>query len=68
MNMICFRYIIVSILHNGDNKYNNNNNIIKNKKEQTSIPTVVAIPADRNAVQKEVGKKLKYKSLRIEIQ
>jgi hypothetical protein len=28
----------------------------------------VATPADRNVVQKEVGKKLKYKSLCIEIQ
>jgi stage III sporulation protein SpoIIIAA len=28
----------------------------------------VAIPADRNIVQKEAEKKLKYKSLRIEIQ
>jgi hypothetical protein len=28
----------------------------------------VAIPADRNVVQKEAEKKLKYKSLRIEIQ
>jgi len=28
----------------------------------------VAIPADRNVVQKEAGKKLKYKSLCIEIQ
>jgi hypothetical protein len=24
--MVCFRYIIVEILHKGDNKYNNNNN------------------------------------------
>ena len=28
----------------------------------------MAIPVDRNAVQKEVGKKLKYKSLCIEVQ
>jgi len=25
-NMVCFRYIIVNILHKGDNKDNNNNN------------------------------------------
>ena len=40
--------------------------IIKNKKEKTC--THVAIPADRNVVQKEAEKKLKYKSLCIEIQ
>jgi len=42
--------------------------IIKNKKEKTCTLMDVAIPADRNAVQKEVEKKLKYKSLCIEIQ
>ena len=42
--------------------------IIKNKKEKTCTLIDVAIPADRNAVQKEVEKKLKYKSLCIEIQ
>ena len=42
--------------------------IIKNKKEKTCKLIDVAIPADRNVVQKEVGKKLKYKSLCIEIQ
>ena len=36
---------------------------IKNKKEKTCTLTDVAIPADRNVVQKEVEKKLKYKSL-----
>ena len=41
--------------------------IIKNKKEKTCTLIDVAIPADRNAVQKEVEKKLKYKSLCIEI-
>ena len=35
--------------------------IIKNKKEKTCTPTDVAIPADRNVVQKEAEKKLKYK-------
>jgi hypothetical protein len=61
-------------------KYNNNNNnnnnntanrpdiIIKNKKEKTCTLIDVAIPADRNFVQKEVEKKLKYKSLCTEIQ
>ena len=42
--------------------------IIKNKKGQTSTLIDVAIPADRNIVQKEAGKKLKYKSLCIETQ
>jgi len=32
--------------------------IIKNKKEKTDV----TIPADRNIVQKEAGKRLKYKS------
>jgi len=42
--------------------------IIKNKKEKTCTLIDVAIPVDRNAVQKEAEKKLKYKSLCIEIQ
>jgi len=43
--------------------------IIKNKQEKTCILMIdVAIPADRNVVQKEAEKKLKYKSLCIEIQ
>jgi hypothetical protein len=42
--------------------------IIKNKKEKTCILMDVAIPADRNVVQKEAEKILKYKSLCIEIQ
>ena len=37
--------------------------IIKNKKEKTCTLIDVAIPADRNVVQKEVEKNLKYKSL-----
>ena len=42
--------------------------IIKNKKEKACTLIKVAIPADRNAVQKEAEKKLKYKSLCIEMQ
>jgi len=42
--------------------------IIKNKKEKTCTLIDVATPADRNVVQKEAEKKLKYKSLCIEIQ
>jgi len=42
--------------------------IIKNTKEKTCTPIDVAIPADRNVVQKEAGKKLKCKNLCIEIE
>ena len=42
--------------------------IIKNKQEATCTTIDVAVPADRNVVQKEAEKKLKYKSLCIEIQ
>jgi len=41
--------------------------IIKNKKEKTCTLIDMAIPADRNVVQKEAEKMLKYKSLCIEI-
>jgi hypothetical protein len=47
---------------------NRPNIIIKNKKEKTCTLIDVAIPADRNVVQKEAVKRLKYKSLCIEIQ
>ena len=42
---------------------NRPNIIIKNKKEKTRTLIDVAIPEDRNFVQKETEKKLKYKSL-----
>ena len=42
--------------------------IIINNKEKTCTLIHVAIPADRNVVQKEAEKKLKYKSLCIETQ
>ena len=42
--------------------------IIKNNKEKICTLIDVAIPADRNFVQKEAEKKLKYKSLCIEMQ
>jgi len=42
--------------------------IIKNKKEKSCTLIDVAIPVDRNIVQKEAEKKLKYKSFGIEIQ
>jgi hypothetical protein len=47
---------------------NNNNNNNDNKKEKTCTLIDVAIPTERNVVQKEAEKKLKYKSLCIEIQ
>jgi hypothetical protein len=42
--------------------------IIINKKEKTCTLIDVTIPTDRNVVQKEAEKKLKYKRLCIEIQ
>ena len=42
--------------------------IIKNKKETTCTLIDVAIPADRNVVQKEAEKKLKHKSVCMEVQ
>jgi len=42
--------------------------IIKNQKEKTCTLIDVAIPADRNVVQQEAEKNLKYKSLCMEIQ
>jgi len=42
--------------------------IIKNKKDKTCTLTDMVTPADKNAVQTEAEKKLKYKSLCIEIQ
>jgi len=42
--------------------------IIKNKKEKTCTLIDVVITAERNVAQKEAEKKLKYKSLCIEIQ
>jgi len=35
--------------------------IIKNEKEKTCTLIDVAMPTDRNVVQKEAGKKLKYR-------
>jgi hypothetical protein len=57
-----FNFTLICVL------VNNNNNIIKTKKEKTFILKVVAKPADRNAMQKETEKKLKYKSSCTEIQ
>jgi hypothetical protein len=42
--------------------------IIKNKKDKICLLIDVAIPSDRNVVNKEAKKKLKYKNLSIEIQ
>jgi hypothetical protein len=52
---------------------NNNNNsviiiVVKNKKDKTCLLIDVAIPSDKNAIQKEIEKKLKYKNLSIEIE
>jgi hypothetical protein len=42
--------------------------IIKNKKDKTCLLIDVAIPVDKNVIQKEAEKKLKYRNLSIEIQ
>jgi hypothetical protein len=42
--------------------------IIKNKKDKTCLLIDVAIPSDKNIIQKEAEKKLKYKNLSTEIQ
>jgi hypothetical protein len=42
--------------------------IIKNKKDKTCLFIDVAIPSDKDVIQKEAEKKLKYKNLSIEIQ
>jgi len=56
----------------GSDRYHSQPNrpdiIIKNKKEKTYLLIDVAVPADKNVVQKEAEKKLKYNSVCIEIQ
>jgi hypothetical protein len=42
--------------------------IIKNKEDKTCLLTDVAIPSDKNVIQKEAKKKLKYTNQSIEIQ
>jgi hypothetical protein len=42
--------------------------IVENKKDKTCLLIDVAIPLDKNVIQKEAEKKLKYKNLSIEIQ
>jgi hypothetical protein len=42
--------------------------IMKNKKDKIFLLIDVAIPLDRNVIRKESEKKLKYKTLSIEIQ
>ena len=49
-------------------KTNRQDKIIKNEKEKTCTLIDVAIHADRNVVQREAEKNVKYKSLCIEIQ
>jgi hypothetical protein len=60
--MVYLKYIIVNTMHNY-----NKDIIIKNKKKPC-ILIDVAIPADRNVMQQETKKQLKYVSLCIEIQ
>jgi hypothetical protein len=42
--------------------------VIHNNEKRTCMLIDVAIPGDRNVIQKEVAKVLKYKDLKIEIQ
>jgi hypothetical protein len=42
--------------------------IVRNKKDRICLLIDIAIPSDRNEIQKEAEKKLKYKNLSIEIQ
>ena len=42
--------------------------IVKNREEKMSILMDMAIPVDRNVIQKDAEKKLKYNTLCIEIQ
>jgi hypothetical protein len=42
--------------------------IVKYKEARTCLLSDVAMPSDRNAIQKEAEKKLKYKNLSTEIQ
>jgi hypothetical protein len=42
--------------------------IIKNKKDKICLLIDVAVPSDRNVIQKESKKKLRYKNLSVEIQ
>jgi hypothetical protein len=41
----------------------NRPDIIKNKKDKTCLLIDVAIPSDKNVIQKEAEKKLKYKKI-----
>jgi hypothetical protein len=42
--------------------------IVKNKEDRTCLLIDVVVPSDRNVIQKEAEKKLKYNNLSIEIQ
>ena len=54
-------------VHTDEVTANRSNIRIKNKKEKISLLIDVALPADRNVMQKEAEKKLKSKSLCREI-
>jgi fructose-1,6-bisphosphatase/sedoheptulose 1,7-bisphosphatase-like protein len=45
-----------------------NDIIIKNEKDKTCLLIDVAIPSDKNVIQKEAENELKYKNLSIDIQ
>jgi hypothetical protein len=71
---LSYVYIIITVLWNQgiqtDREVlaNRPDIIIKNKKDKTCLSIDVAIPSDKNVIQKEAENKLKYKNLSIEIQ
>jgi hypothetical protein len=76
--MVCSRFVIINTLHKGDkdddddeDDNNNNNNkdiVIRDIEKGSCLLIDVEIPGDRNVIQKEAEKILKYKDLTIEIQ
>jgi len=60
--IVIIMMIIIIIITHREVTANRPGIIIKNNKEKTCTLIDVAIPADRNVLQKEAEKKLKYKS------
>jgi hypothetical protein len=55
------------VTRNDDDDNNNNSNNNNNKKDTVCLLTDAAIPSDRNVIQNEAEKILKYKNLSTEI-
>ncbi|KAI5720738.1 hypothetical protein M8J77_011121 [Diaphorina citri] len=47
--------------------YNYNNNVVKNVKDKKCVLIDVSVPCDANLISKEAEKKLKYRTLAIEV-